>query len=158
MTPIQKIQLPAPGIEQLQTEAREEGYDFIETLIDEWATGVNRFEAPGEILYGHLDQGLLVAVGGLTIDPFSANPATGRIRRVYVRSAWRNKGIGRALVSALVEHARKNFRCIRPRRKRRRSAPLRKYGLRPHRQPCRDPHHFFPINRSTRVNRHPPDH
>jgi len=113
MTPIQKIQLPAPGIEQLQTEAREEGYDFIETLIDEWATGVNRFEAPGEILYGHLDQGLLVAVGGLTIDPFSANPETGRIRRVYVRSAWRNKGIGRALVSALVAYAGKNFRSVR---------------------------------------------
>ena len=113
MTPIQKIQLPAPGIEQLQTEAREEGYDFIETLIDEWATGVNRFEAPGEILCGYFDQGQLVAVGGLTIDPFVHGSDTGRIRRVYVRSAWRNQGVGRALVSALIEEARKNFRNVR---------------------------------------------
>jgi GNAT superfamily N-acetyltransferase len=113
MIPIQRIQLPAPGIKQLHTEAREEGYDFIETLIDEWTTGANRFEAPGEILYGHLDHGLLVAVGGLTIDPFEAQLNTGRIRRVYVRSTWRKKGIGRALVFALIEHAEKNFRCVR---------------------------------------------
>jgi GNAT superfamily N-acetyltransferase len=52
-------------------------------------------------------------VGGLTIDPFEAQPNTGRIRRVYVRSAWRKKGIGRALVSALIEHAGKNFHCVR---------------------------------------------
>jgi GNAT superfamily N-acetyltransferase len=113
MIPIQKIKLPTPGIEQLHTEARKEGYNFIDTLVEEWTTGANRFEALGEILYGHLDNDLLVAVGGLTIDPFDAPPNTGRIRRVYVRSAWRNKGVGRALVSALVEHAEKNFDRVR---------------------------------------------
>jgi len=30
----------------------------------------------------------------------------GRIRRVYVRPAWRNQGIGQALVHTLVENAR----------------------------------------------------
>jgi GNAT superfamily N-acetyltransferase len=113
MISIKKIELPVPGLDELRSEARDAGYDFVETLINEWASGANRFEAPGEILCGHLDHRLLVAVGGLTIDPFDANPDTGRIRRVYVRSAWRNKGIGRALVSALVEHSRKNFRCVR---------------------------------------------
>lgn len=113
MIQIQKIVLPITGIEQLHTEAKEHGYDFIDTLVDEWASGANRFNAPGEILCGHLEEGLLVAVGGLTIDPFTTESHTGRIRRVYVRSAWRNKGIGRALVSALIEEARKNFRCVR---------------------------------------------
>jgi GNAT superfamily N-acetyltransferase len=37
----------------------------------------------------------------------------GRIRRVYVRSEWRNRGIGRALVAALVYHARTHFSCVR---------------------------------------------
>ena len=37
----------------------------------------------------------------------------GRIRRVYVKSAWRNRGIGRALVSALMNHARRYFSCVR---------------------------------------------
>ena len=45
MIPIQKIELPVPGIERLLAEAREEGYDFIETLVDEWASAENRFDA-----------------------------------------------------------------------------------------------------------------
>jgi GNAT superfamily N-acetyltransferase len=110
---IRKIELPVPGIEYLHAEAREEGYDFIETLVEEWASAENRFEAPGEILSGHLDQGLLVAVGGLNCDPFAGRTDVGRIRRVYVRPAWRNKGVGRALVTTLVGHARSHFRCVR---------------------------------------------
>jgi GNAT superfamily N-acetyltransferase len=113
MIPIQKIELPIAGLEALHVEAKKDGYDFIDTLVDEWASGVNRFEAPGEVLCGHLNHGQLVAVGGLTIDPFTAEPGTGRIRRVYVRSAWRNQGVGRALVSTLVEEARKSFRFVR---------------------------------------------
>jgi GNAT superfamily N-acetyltransferase len=113
MIAIQKIELPAPGMEYLQSEARAEGYDFIETLVEEWASAQNRFDAPGEILCGHLDQGLLVAVGGLNCDPFAGRPDVGRIRRVYVRPAWRDKGIGRALVTTLIEHARTHFRCVR---------------------------------------------
>ena len=101
------------GLEELHAEAKKEGYDFIDTLIDEWASGANRFQAPGEILCGYLDRGRLVAVGGLTIDPFTTDPDTGRIRRIYVRSAWRNQGVGRALVSFLVEEARKSFRFVR---------------------------------------------
>ncbi|MBB5342873.1 GNAT superfamily N-acetyltransferase [Edaphobacter lichenicola] len=113
MVLIQKIELPIAGLEELHTEAKKDGYDFIDTLVDEWASGANRFQAPGEVLCGHLDHGQLVAVGGLTIDPFTAEPHTGRIRRVYVRSAWRNQGVGRALVSTLVEEARKSFRRVR---------------------------------------------
>ena len=105
MISIQKIELPVPGMERLQSEAQAEGYDFIETLVEEWASAKNRFDAPGETLCGHLDQGLLVAVGGLNCDPFAGRPDMGRIRRVYVRPAWRNKGIGRALVTALIEQA-----------------------------------------------------
>ncbi|MFY9853477.1 MAG: GNAT family N-acetyltransferase, partial [Terracidiphilus sp.] len=61
----------------------------------------------------HLDQGLIVAVGGLNCDPFAGRPDIGRIRRVYVRAAWRNRGIGRALVAALVDAARQKFNCVR---------------------------------------------
>ena len=111
--PIQKIELPVPGMERLLAEAREEGYDFVETLVEDWASAENRFDAPGEVLCGHLENGLLVAVGGLNCDPFAGRPDMGRLRRVYVRPAWRNKGIGRALVTALVDQARKHFRCVR---------------------------------------------
>jgi GNAT superfamily N-acetyltransferase len=113
MIAIQKIALPVPGIDSLQSEARTEGYDFIETLVEEWTSASNRFDAPGEILCGHLDQGLLIAVGGLNCDPFAGSPDVGRIRKVYVRRAWRNRGIGRVLVTSLVETARTHFRCVR---------------------------------------------
>jgi GNAT superfamily N-acetyltransferase len=113
MIAIRKIELPIPGIERLQQEACDEGYDFIETLVEQWASGTNRFDAPGEALFGCLDQGQLVAVGGLNCDPFAGRPDMGRVRRVYVRSAWRNRGIGRALVATLVDHARTYFSCVR---------------------------------------------
>jgi GNAT superfamily N-acetyltransferase len=113
MIAIRKIELPLAGMESLRAEARNEGYDFIETLIQEWESGTNRFQGPGEILCGHLDGGLLVAVGGLTCDPFACRSDMGRIRRIYVRPAWRNQGVGRALVAALVQAARRYFRCVR---------------------------------------------
>ena len=113
MISIQRVELPVPGIDSLQAEALAEGYDFIQTLVEQWANAENRFNAPGEILCGHVDQGLLVAVGGLNCDPFAGSPDMGRIRRVYVRPAWRNKGIGRALVISLIDQARTHFRCVR---------------------------------------------
>ena len=57
-------------MDALSAEARNQGYRFIDKLLDEWTSAKNRFDAPGEVLCGHLDQGLLVAVGGLTHDPF----------------------------------------------------------------------------------------
>ncbi len=110
---IDRIELPAPGIELLQTDARSEGYQFIERLVTEWASGENRFDAPGEILCGHIAQEGLVAVGGLNRDPFAGRPEIGRIRRIYVRPAWRNQGLASALVTTLIDHARQSFRCVR---------------------------------------------
>jgi hypothetical protein len=62
---IQQIQLPTPGIPKMQAEASSEGYRFLDTLLSEWLSGENRFDGPGEILCGCLDQDVLVAVGGL---------------------------------------------------------------------------------------------
>ena len=113
MITLHQIELPAPGLTELQADARNEGYNFIETLVKEWSSGENRFDAPGEVLCGCTDQGLLVAVGGLNRDPFTISSGVGRIRRIYVRPAWRNRGFGRALVTSLIEHARKNFGYVR---------------------------------------------
>ena len=113
MTAICAITLPVPGITELEAEAGAEGYNFIDTLLEDWSTGANRFDGPGEILMGSIEQDTLIAVGGLNRDPFAGDPSIGRIRRVYVRSAWRNLGIGRTLVTALIDHARGHFRSVR---------------------------------------------
>jgi GNAT superfamily N-acetyltransferase len=110
---IQIIRLPIAGMDELHAEALAEGYDFIDTLLSEWATGENRFERPGEVLCGCLENGMLVAVGGLTVDPYVPSGDVGRIRRVYVRPRWRNCGVGRALVTALIAEARKRFPTVR---------------------------------------------
>jgi GNAT superfamily N-acetyltransferase len=112
MTTIHPIQLPVAGLEQLQREALQEGFLFIERLWQEWQNGMNRFTAPGEKLYGCIYQAALVAIGGLNQDPFDGRRSIGRIRRVYVRPAWRNKGIGEALVHTLVENARTSFTAV----------------------------------------------
>jgi GNAT superfamily N-acetyltransferase len=113
MYSITRIALPVAGMDELQAEARAEGYDFIDTLVRDWASGANRFDRSGETVLGCFDEDMLVAVGGLNIDPFAGDPKTGRIRRIYVRREWRRKGIGRDLVTALIEEARRSFRFVR---------------------------------------------
>jgi ribosomal protein S18 acetylase RimI-like enzyme len=109
MITIHLIELPVPGMEQLQVEAFQDGFLFIERLWNDWQSGKNRFTAPGEKLYGCMEHSALVAIGGLNQDPYDDRRGIGRIRRVYVRPAWRNKGIGQALVQTLVEDARTSF-------------------------------------------------
>jgi GNAT superfamily N-acetyltransferase len=107
------IRLPIAGMDELHAEALAEGVDFIDTLVSEWATGANRFDRRGEVLCGAVEDGLLVAIGGLTVDPYLPSGDVGRIRRVYVRPEWRNGGVGRALVTALIAEARKSFAGVR---------------------------------------------
>jgi len=137
MIAIQQIRLPVPGIEDLRREAAQEGYRFLETLAEEWASGVNRFDGPGEMLCGVIDEGLLIAVGGVNLDAFLAQPDVGRIRRVYVSPGRRNQGIGEALVTNLIEYARRNFRLVRLRAESTRAGRLyERIGF----SPCNEPH------------------
>jgi len=47
MIAIRKIELPIPGIEHLQQEACGEGYDFIETLVEDGRAQPTAFVVPG---------------------------------------------------------------------------------------------------------------
>ncbi len=113
MHSLRKIVLPLESMAGVRAEAREQGYDFIETTVNEWATGVNRFDGAGEFLCGVFDGDALIAMGGLTADPFVQGTGIGRIRRVYVTSSWRNQGVGTLLVNFLVKKARGQFRGVR---------------------------------------------
>jgi GNAT superfamily N-acetyltransferase len=132
MLSFSKIELPIAGMNDLAAEARSQGYPFLERLERDWSTGANRFSGPGEALYAAFARsaqeapGQLIAVAGLNQDPFLDDPGICRLRRVYVRAAWRNQGVGRALIAFILADARRHFRIIRLRAENRDAARLYK--------------------------------
>lgn len=110
---IRPVTLPLPGFEALAAGAAAEGFEFLDRLLVEWESGSNRFDRPGEALLGVFDDETLIGIGGLNRDPFLDDPAVGRIRRIYIRAAWRNCGIGANLVSALLGRANGSFDQVR---------------------------------------------
>jgi GNAT superfamily N-acetyltransferase len=107
-------------IETLQSQAwqnvlkisREEGYDFVQKLYEEFEDGTNRFDTGGAILLGASLEDELLAVGGLHPDPYLQTASVGRIRHVYVLPSYRRQGLGRDLVLALIQHARSHFELL----------------------------------------------
>jgi GNAT superfamily N-acetyltransferase len=116
MTYITKIkELDLAALDDLRAESLNESYRFIERLCDEWVSGRNRFGAPGEALFVATAEGRVVGVCGLNCDPYAHDPRIGRVRRLYVSRAHRRGGVGRALLEAVVAHARDHFRRLRVR-------------------------------------------
>ena len=101
------------GIEALRAKAAAEGFDFLDRLIRDWRSGANRFAQPGEIFLAGFQDGGLIAVGGLNIDPYTDEDGIGRLRHIYVRRSFRRFGIGSVLVRALLRHADGVFRSVR---------------------------------------------
>jgi len=69
-----------------------------------------RFDRPGEVLLAAYSNGVLAAIGGITIDPIV--PEALRMRRFYVRPAFRRAGIGREIALALLEGALQRVRVV----------------------------------------------
>ena len=103
---------PTNRLERLRVQSLEEGYGHVDRLVRDYATGDNRFDRPGEALFGVYDSGTLVGVGGLNVDPYLADDKVGRVRRVYIRPDRRGRGLGRALIDAIADHARPHFRML----------------------------------------------
>jgi GNAT superfamily N-acetyltransferase len=55
----------------------------------------------------------VVGVCGLNVDPYAAEPRVGRVRHLYVLSGQRRLGVGRRLVSEVIEAARGRFDRLR---------------------------------------------
>jgi GNAT superfamily N-acetyltransferase len=104
---------PVDGLGALIAESEARGLGFVRRLADEWTDGTNRFDRPGEALFVNRIAGRIVGVCGLNVDPYTAEPNVGRVRHLYVLSAYRRLGVGRGLVSDVVDAARGRFRRLR---------------------------------------------
>jgi GNAT superfamily N-acetyltransferase len=98
---------------ELVTESEHAGFRFVRRLVEEWQSGSNRFALPGEVLFAAMSGERIVGVCGLNIDPYASSASVGRIRRLYVLSAFRHQGIGRRLVQNVVAASRGVFRSLR---------------------------------------------
>jgi GNAT superfamily N-acetyltransferase len=105
-------QLPMDDLQPLVKESREQGYEFLDRLVLEYVNGINQFDEPGEALFGAYCDEQLIAIGGLNQDPYLADSDIGRVRHLYVLSAWRNQGIAKRLVQSIINEAKCCFRLL----------------------------------------------
>jgi GNAT superfamily N-acetyltransferase len=106
-------QLPPDRLAELVAESEAAGFRFVRWLVEDWDSGNNRFDGPGEALFAALSGSRVIGVCGLNADPYTAAPGVGRVRRLYVLAAFRRSGVGRRLVRAVVATARGHFHQLR---------------------------------------------
>lgn len=110
---VQRIRELPQDLEEIVRLSLSEDFRAVRRLREEWDSGANRFDRPGEILLEARVGSRLVGVCGLNRDPYARQPELGRLRHLYVHPEFRRRGIGRALVSMVIEHARGRFSRVR---------------------------------------------
>jgi GNAT superfamily N-acetyltransferase len=96
----------------LVQDSKEEGFNFIIKLINEYKNKINVFNKTGECLYGIFQEDTLIGVGGLNEDPYTEDNKIGRLRRFYISRDYRRIGLGNVLLNQLLCHAEKYFEVI----------------------------------------------
>ena len=96
----------------LAADAAADGRAMVERLVREWADGRNRFDRPGERAYVARLEGRVCGVCGLNRDPFAGDASVGRVRRLYVATAARRRGVGSAMLARLIADARGHFQTL----------------------------------------------
>jgi GNAT superfamily N-acetyltransferase len=107
---IKIIDLYKVDFSSLVEESKEEGFRFLDRLVNKYKNGTNNFNKPSESLYGvFTNEGILIGIGGLNVDPYIKGQKVGRVRRFYISKNFRRKGIGQFLLNKIVNEAKKNF-------------------------------------------------
>ncbi|WP_318841572.1 GNAT family N-acetyltransferase [Metabacillus halosaccharovorans] len=94
-------------------QSKEEGFRFIERLVNDYKNGANTFNNSGEALFGVFNEKEeLIAIGGLNKDTYSQKPYIGRLRRFYVTKEYRRNGIGSLLIKRIMNEAVKYYKIL----------------------------------------------
>jgi GNAT superfamily N-acetyltransferase len=102
---VQIHEWPAAAIEGLLAESEREGFRFVRRAQEEWLSGANTFSKAGEAFFAVLEGERIIAIGGINHE----TARQGRLRRFYVRSEARRRGIGRQLVRHVLAFASGNY-------------------------------------------------
>ena len=81
--------------------------------IARWADGTNKFDGPGEKLWGVFDGAKCIATGGLSHDPYLDDKTVGRVRGIYVDPEYRKHGLAKILLHLVIDRAKVNFLRLR---------------------------------------------
>ena len=100
---------PTDRLAALLAESEQQGFRFVRRLVEEWESGANRFDRPGEALFVARVGNDVVGVCGLHVDPYADDPKIGRVRHLYVLVPNRRSGVGEQLVADVLEAARGRF-------------------------------------------------
>ena len=99
--------------DSLVKQSKEDGFRFVERLVNDYKNGSNTFNHSGEGLFGVFnEEGVIVAIGGLNKDPFSNELSIGRLRRFYVSKEYRRNGIGSLLVKKIIDEAKIYYKIL----------------------------------------------
>lgn len=104
-----KITPDSTGFGPLKSQSIAGGFNMLRRLEENWLSGHNRFDRPGEKLMGAYAGGLMVGVCGLNIDPFVPETGIGRLRHFYIDREWRNRRTGSRLLSEILRDADRWF-------------------------------------------------
>jgi ribosomal protein S18 acetylase RimI-like enzyme len=100
---------PTDRLAALLAESEQQGFRFVRRLVQEWESGDNRFDRPGEALFVARVGVDVVGVCGLSVDSYTGDPKVGRVRHLYVLVPHRRRGVGEQLVADVLEAARGRF-------------------------------------------------
>ena len=111
---IEKLQeLPLDQVRDLLADSEAAGSRIVRRLVDDWVDRTNRFDRPGEVLFGAWAGGRLVGVCGLNVDPYAGDDRVGRVRHLYVLTPSRRLGVGRQLMTEIIDRAGRRFDTLR---------------------------------------------
>jgi GNAT superfamily N-acetyltransferase len=105
--------LSSGDVAELLSDSERLESRIVRRLAEEWGNGANRFDRPGEALFGARGAGRLLGVCGLNVDPYAGDDRIGRVRHLYVLSESRRQGVGQRLVQRVIQVARGRFDDLR---------------------------------------------
>lgn len=111
---IEKVETLPAQMRELADCAAQEGFPFLHRLIEDYASGKNRFEQPGEAFIVARDGEKIIACGGLNVQHSdNGEPSRiGRVRLFYVLSEYRMHGVGKQLLIKLEGLAKPHFSAL----------------------------------------------